>query len=88
MTMMAKLLDFLIRHAALLKWGMVGVLALLVLLDVLIPSDYDRFFWESVPGFGAFYGFLGCVLIIVVSKLLGKWLFRPEDYYNNGVDHD
>ncbi len=87
-TMIANLFDALVRRAAVLKWLMVGVLALLVLMDVLIPSDYDRFFWEQLPGFGAFYGFVGCVLIIVLSKLLGKWLFRPEDYYRNGVDHD
>ena len=38
--------------------------------------------WQTIPGFSAIYGFVGCVLIIVVSKSLGHlWLQREEDYY-------
>jgi hypothetical protein len=37
-----------------------------------------------LPGFGSLYGLISCVLIIVVSKLLGKlWLMRREDYYDD-----
>jgi hypothetical protein len=35
---------------------------------------------ELPPGAVTVLGFVGCVLIIVVSKWLGKvWLQRPED---------
>lgn len=39
-------------------------------------------FWHAVPAFDLVFGFLGCALIVVVSKALGRaWLQRPEDGY-------
>ncbi|NBC34634.1 MAG: hypothetical protein GVY13_18315 [Alphaproteobacteria bacterium] len=62
---------------------MFGILALLVVLDLIIPAKYDRLPWDGIGGFGAVYGFVSCVLIIVVAKALGNaLLFRPEDYYD------
>lgn len=35
--------------------------------------------WHMAPGFQAVYGLIGCVLIVVVAKWLGRWwLQRPE----------
>ncbi|MFQ5828466.1 MAG: hypothetical protein ACE5JD_04835 [Candidatus Methylomirabilia bacterium] len=35
--------------------------------------------WHRTLAFHAAYGLIGCVLIVVVSKALGKfWLQRPE----------
>ena len=43
--------------------------------------------WESVPGFYAIYGFVACVLLVVVAKEMRKLLMRKEDYYDvNGKD--
>ena len=40
--------------------------------------------FEDWPAWGSLYGFVSCVAIIVVSKILGKlWLMRPEDYYDS-----
>jgi len=40
------------------------------------------FSWQSLPIFGALYGFVGCVIIILGSKALGHfWLMKKEDYY-------
>ena len=40
------------------------------------------YWWNHVPFFFGALGFVGCYLIIVVSKQLGKWFIdRPEDYY-------
>lgn len=39
--------------------------------------------WTQIPAFYAIYGFIGCGLITVVSKALGKWwLQKKEDYYD------
>jgi hypothetical protein len=39
--------------------------------------------WERIPGFYAFYGFLGCLAIIFVSKWLGRlFIQRDEGYYD------
>ena len=41
--------------------------------------------WHSLPGFDLVYGFLGCALIVVASKALGRAaLQRPEQYYGDG----
>jgi hypothetical protein len=39
--------------------------------------------WSRIPGFWGFFGFVGCALIIVVSKAIGSYLLeRREDYYD------
>ena len=40
--------------------------------------------FEDLIAWGSLYGFVSCVAIIVVSKLIGKlWLMRREDYYDS-----
>ena len=37
---------------------------------------------ENVPGFWTLFGFLGCVVLVVVSKSYGHfWVSKREDYY-------
>ncbi len=84
---LGKLLEALVNRGKLLRRIMYVLLAGLVIADILIPSAYDRFPWESIGGFGAFYGFASCVLIIVVSKALGYLaLYRNENYYDDAGD--
>ncbi|ACV68081.1 lipoyl domain-containing protein [Desulfohalobium retbaense] len=41
------------------------------------PKHHAEYFWHVMPAFEAFYGFLGCTLIVVVSKAIGKhWLWQ------------
>ena len=37
--------------------------------------------WEGLPGFYAAYGFVACVLLVLVAKKLRGILMRDEDYY-------
>lgn len=87
---MGKFLETLVRNARPLTWMVLVLMALLVIADILIPTGYGRFPWDTIGGFGALYGFLSCVLIIVVSKLLGyAFLYRSEDYYDDALpDHE
>ena len=86
---MGKFLEMLVRNARTLTWAMLALMAALVIADVLIPTGYGRFPWDTIGGFGAFYGFVSCVLIIVVSKLLGyALLYRSEDYYDDALPRD
>jgi uncharacterized membrane protein len=86
---MGKFLEYLVKNARTLTWMMLALMAALVIADVLIPTGYGRFPWDTIGGFGAFYGFVSCVLIIVVSKLLGyALLYRSEDYYNDALPRD
>ena len=38
--------------------------------------------WEGWPGFHAIYGFVACVLLVLVAKEMRKILMRREDYYD------
>jgi hypothetical protein len=83
---MGQFLEDLVKNARPLAWVILGIMALLVIADILIPTGYGRFPFDTIGGFGAFYGFVSCVLIIVVSKLLGyAFLNRPEDYYDDAL---
>ena len=68
------------------RWFYAG-LAAIALSEVVLPRLFHEepahFWFEDVPAFGAIYGLVSCVVIIAVSKLLGKlWLARPENYYD------
>lgn len=80
-----RLLDYLAERRRTLVRITLVVMALLVVLDVILPAHYDRFFWETIGGFGAFYGFVSAVVLIAVAKGLGyALLYRREDYYEAG----
>ena len=62
--------------------GSIIVLAVLVLLDLVIEK-HPHFAVESIFGFGAWYGFIACVVLVFGSKALGKLLKRPDTYYDD-----
>ncbi|MDX1455028.1 MAG: hypothetical protein R3217_06205 [Gammaproteobacteria bacterium] len=37
---------------------------------------------EKIPAFYAIYGFVACVLLVLVAKEMRKVLMRKEDYYD------
>lgn len=38
--------------------------------------------WESFTGFYAIYGFLACVILVLLARELRKLVMRDEDYYD------
>lgn len=38
--------------------------------------------WEKIPAFYAIYGFVGCVVLVLVAREMRKFLMRGEDYYD------
>ena len=50
-----------------------------VLEWALVRSAGTLPWWHRTPGFQALYGVVGCIVIVLVSKWLGRWLQRPED---------
>ncbi|MEM9334041.1 MAG: hypothetical protein AAGA33_04265 [Pseudomonadota bacterium] len=57
-----------------------AVLTGLVLLQLVIKVK-GYFVVDGWFGFGAAYGFLACLAMVLVAKGLGYVLKRPEDYY-------
>lgn len=58
------------------------LLALLVLLDLVI-EHHPHFGIDGTFGFGAWYGFIACVALVLFAKGLGLLLKRPDTYYDN-----
>ena len=60
--------------------GLFVTCALLLVLDVVIHRHVYHS-WESLWGFYALYGFVGCVLLVLVAKGMRTFLMRDENYY-------
>jgi hypothetical protein len=66
-------------------WIAAAVVAIASIAAELLAGPYGYFRWHFIPAFDLAYGFLGCIVIIVVSKALGKWFIqRPEGYAPEG----
>ena len=59
---------------------------MIILEFIFIKHDHIELSSEHIaefPIFHAIYGFIACVLIILVSKFIGHiWLMTEEDYYD------
>ena len=74
-------------------WLMIFVVALIISFagDFLLSRGvgHGDFPWSHIPGFFALFGFITCVAIVIISKLIGHyWLQRKEDYYDRNDDDD
>jgi hypothetical protein len=63
-----------------------AVLAVLILLDAipaLVDKEHAHTQAEHLPAFWAIFGFVGCVVLILVSKWFGHaGIMQREDYYD------
>lgn len=53
----------------------------LFILDFIIHRHTSHR-WEGLLGFYAVYGFIGCVVLVLVAKWMRTFLMRDEDYYD------
>ena len=59
------------------------ILVLLIVVDFVIPRHEIHFFGDKIPGFWSLFGFIACVLIVIVSKWIGHMgLMQNENYYD------
>ena len=56
-------------------------LIFLLFIDFFIDK-HGHFAWESAPAFYAVYGFVACVSLIFIAKVLRLLVKRREDYYD------
>ncbi len=63
---------------------LVVILGLLMFLDWFAPRHHAHFFWDSIPGFSAVFGFIACAILVFFSKGIGHaFLMKREDYYDD-----
>jgi hypothetical protein len=58
-----------------------GICAVLVGIDILVPK-HGPFALEHTLGFYGWFGFVACVVLVLVAKQLRRILMRPEGYYD------
>jgi len=59
-----------------------GVCASLLMLDFVIHRHVYHS-WENLWGFYPLYGFVGCVVLVLVATWMRTFLMRSEDYYDD-----
>ena len=60
----------------------IAILVLTVLGD-LVVEHHPHFGVDGTFGFGAWFGFVACVVLVVLSKVLGVFLKRSDTYYDD-----
>ena len=63
-----------------LLYFLYGCCGLLFVLDFAIHRHVSHS-WENLWGFYPLYGFVGCVVLVLVATWMRTFLMRPEDHY-------
>jgi hypothetical protein len=74
---------WLVRQSTIKRLWIVFAIVLIatVLLDFVV--EHKPHFWlDGTFGFGAWFGFASCVVLIVLAKAVGAVLKRPDTYYD------
>ena len=64
-------------------WGAFAMMLVIIVLLDLVIDHHAYFGLDGTFGFGAWFGFLSCVVLIVGAKGLGSVLKRPDTYYDS-----
>ena len=67
--------------------ALVGACVILTGLDLVVHRHVSHP-WEAMFGFYAVYGFVACVLLVLLAKEMRKLLIRKEDYYDEEPSKD
>jgi len=66
------------------KYWFILLFLTLVSIGVELLMPHYEHWWNKIPAFFVFFGFIGCILIILVSKALGKLFIQKNgEYYND-----
>jgi hypothetical protein len=69
------------RNVTRLLRGFYLVCAILLILDFVLHRHIAHS-WENLPEFYAVFGFVACVLLVLIAKELRKLIMRKEEYYD------
>lgn len=78
-----RLIEFLRARLKTVIYVSLGVLALVALIDVFVDKHHAHTKIEHLPAFWSVFGFIACVLIVLLSKAFGHaGIMTREDYYD------
>jgi len=61
--------------------GFYAICIMLVIADFVIHRHISLS-WEKIPAFYAIYGFVACVVLVIIATAMRKVVMRKEDYYD------
>jgi hypothetical protein len=64
-------------------WVLFGLILTALVLADLVVRHHPLFGLDDTFGFGAWYGFAACIVLVLFAKTLGAILKRPDTYYND-----
>ncbi len=71
-----------LRRKAVKKIAYIALI-LIIVTDFFIPRHEIHFIGDQIPGFWSLFGFVACVMIILISKWIGHLgIMQDENYYN------
>lgn len=71
-----------------LLWWVFSVVLVVSVTAQLLFKVKGYFGIDGWLGFGAVYGFLACLAMVLVAKVLGWFLKRDNDYYQEDQEND
>lgn len=69
------------RNVSRLLGGFYAICALLFVFDFFVHRHVSHS-WENLFGFYAVFGFIACVVLVLVASEMRKVVMRKEDYYD------
>jgi hypothetical protein len=73
------------KNIRIIMYSFYALCIILVALDFLVHRHIYLSF-EKIPAFYAMYGFVACVMLVVVAKLMRIVVMRDEHYYDKRLD--
>jgi hypothetical protein len=81
--MLLRLIEFLRARLKTVIYAALAVLALVVVADLFVDKHHAHTRIEHLPAFWSVFGFIACVLIVILSKAFGHaGIMTREDYYD------
>jgi len=78
-----RFIEFLRARLKTVIYVCLGVLALVAVLDLFVNKEHAHTRIEHLPFFWSVFGFVACVLIVILSKAFGHaGIMTREDYYD------
>ncbi|OOZ39511.1 hypothetical protein BOW53_11420 [Solemya pervernicosa gill symbiont] len=75
------------RNVKLVVRALLAVCVILFALDAVLHRHVAHP-WEAWFGFYAIYGFVACVLLVLLAKEMRKLVMRDENYYGDSIENE
>lgn len=74
------------RNVDKIWYALIAICAITVICDFFYHKHVEYAVEDLIPGMYGWYGFVGCVFLVLTAKLLRRILMRPENYYDGSGD--